>query len=116
MTFTVIPQGASVFVDANTFVFHFSKHPALAVPCMEFLDRVSRHELQALTSANVVSDVAHRLMALEAATSLGWTGTGISQRLRRHPAEVQKLTAFRHAVLEIPGMGVPRRCCPPGRP
>ena len=106
MIFPAIPQNASVLVDANTLVYHFSLHPVLASPCTELLNRVFRQELAGFTSANVLSDVAHRLMALEVATVLGWTGPGITQRLRRHPAEIQKLTGFRQAVLEVPHFGV----------
>ncbi len=106
MRFVDIPQGASVFVDANALVYHFSQHPILAPPCTELLDRIARHEIAGATSADVLSDVAHRLMALEALTLLGWSGPGITNRLRRHPGEIQRLTRFRQAVLEIPQFGV----------
>jgi hypothetical protein len=76
MTFDAIPPQSSVFVDANTFVYHFSQHPTLALPCTNLLDRMARREISGVTSADVLSDVAHRLMALEAASALGWTGPG----------------------------------------
>lgn len=106
MTFADIPAGTSLFVDANTFVFHYSRHPVLAAPCTDLLDRVGRKELAGATSADVLSDVAHRLMILEAATTFGWTGTGITGRLRRHPAEIQKLTQFEQSVRTIAGFGI----------
>lgn len=71
MTFADIPAGASVFIDANTFVYHFSRHPVLAAPCTDLLDRMVRKDLAGVTSADVLSDVAHRLMLLEAATMFG---------------------------------------------
>jgi predicted nucleic acid-binding protein len=113
MTFVAIPQNASVFIDANTFVYHFSLHPALALPCQELLDRVFRKELVAFTSTHVLNDVAHRLMTMEAATTFGWTGPGITQRLRRHPAEIQKLTRFRQAIQQVPHFGVQVVSIPP---
>lgn len=106
MTFADIPPGTLVFIDANTFVYHYSQHPLLAPPCTDLLDRVARHELAGVTSADVLSDVAHRLMVLEAATSFGWTGTGITGRLRRHPKEIQKLTQFERSVQVIAGFGM----------
>lgn len=106
MTFADIPTGTSVFVDANTFVFHYSQHPMLAAPCTDLLDRIARKKLAGVTSADVLSDVAHRLMVFEAATAFGWTGTGITGRLRRHPNEIQKLTQFQRSVQIIAGFGI----------
>src|SRR5205807_2667503 len=91
MIFAAIPANAALFVDANTFVYHFSRHPVLAGPCHDLLDRIYRQQLAGFTSSHVLSDVAHRLMTLEAATTLGWTGPNIAKRLRRQPAEIQKL-------------------------
>jgi predicted nucleic acid-binding protein len=81
MTFADIPAGATLFLDANTFVYHYSQHPVLALPGTD-------------------------LMVLEAATVLGWTGTGITGRLRRHPQEIQKLTRFQTSVRAIAGFGI----------
>lgn len=33
MTFADIPTGASVFIDANTFVYHFAPHPVFKAAC-----------------------------------------------------------------------------------
>jgi predicted nucleic acid-binding protein len=40
MIFTDLPTGAAVFVDANTFVYHFSRDPQLGPACMALLDRI----------------------------------------------------------------------------
>lgn len=106
MTFADIPKATSVFVDANIFVYHYSRRPVLAAPCTELLDRIGRSEVVAVTSADVLSDVAHRLMVLEAATLYVWTGTGITGRLRRQPNAIQGLTQFQHSVQTIAGFGV----------
>lgn len=106
MTFADIPAGATLFLDANTFVYHYSQHPVLALPGTDLLDRIGHNEISGVTSADVLRDVAHRLMVLEAATVLGWTGTGITGRLRRHPQEIQKLTRFQTSVRAIAGFGI----------
>jgi predicted nucleic acid-binding protein len=106
MTFGDIPSSESVFLDANTFVYHYSQHPILAQPSTDLLERLERRQLQGFTSADVLSDVSHRLMVLEAATILGWTGTGITRRLRRHPDEIQKLTRFQRSIQAIAGFGI----------
>jgi len=66
MTFTDIPPGESVFVDANTLVYHFVPDPDFGPPCRDLLERFGRQELIGFTSAHVLSNVAHRIMTLEA--------------------------------------------------
>jgi predicted nucleic acid-binding protein len=113
MTFTAIPNGASLFIDANPFVYHFPPDPTYAAACQQLLERVARQEVIAFTSTHVLSDVAHRLMTLEAMRRFGWPPTGIANRLRRHPAEVQTLTAYRQALADIPNFGVGVLTAPP---
>jgi predicted nucleic acid-binding protein len=102
MRFSDIPAGARVFVDANTFVYHFAPHPVLQSPCQELLERITRGEIVGLTSIDVLSDVAHRLMTFEAADKYGWPLTGIANRLKQHPAELQTLVKCRQCVQEVP--------------
>jgi predicted nucleic acid-binding protein len=45
-------------------------------------------------------------MALEAIGHFSWPNTGIANRLRRHPTEVQQLTRFHQAIAEIPFFGI----------
>jgi predicted nucleic acid-binding protein len=106
MIFTDLPVGAAVFLDANTIVYHFSQHQRYGTPCTELMERIARQELVGHTSIHVLGEVAHRLMALEAIDRFGWSNTGIANRLRRHPAEVQQLTRFRQAIDEIPHFGI----------
>ncbi len=106
MTFGDIPEGVSVFVDANVLVYYFSSHSLLGPACKQLVQRVARQELLVLTSADVLSNMAHRLMTVEAMARFGWLMAAIAQRLRRQPAEIQKLTGFRQAVEEVPRLGV----------
>ncbi len=98
MTFVDLPSGAAVFLDANTFVYHASLHPQLAPPCTALLERIERGDLRGYTSTHVVSEVAHRLMTLEACALFGWPYAGIAVRLRRHPAEFARLSAYKRTV------------------
>lgn len=106
MNFAAIPRGSSVFIDANTFVYDFSAHPQYGASCKQFLQRLARRELQGFTSVHVLSDLAHRAMTLEAIDQFGWPAKGIAQRLRKHPADVQKLTRFRQAIDEVSRVGI----------
>jgi predicted nucleic acid-binding protein len=106
MTFADLPAGASVFVDANTLVYHFQPHPVLGAACTDLVERIERQELTGFTSTHVLSEVAHRLMTLEACLLFSWPFAGIAQRLRQHPAQVQTLTRFRQALQEVPRLGI----------
>ena len=106
MTCADLPAGAAVFVDANTLVYHFQPHPVLGPACTALVERIERQDLVGFTSTHVLSELAHRLMTLEACLAFGWPFAGIAQRLRQHPARVQTLTRFRQAVQEVPRLGI----------
>jgi predicted nucleic acid-binding protein len=106
LTLTDIPPGAAVFLDANVFVYHFAPHPVLQLPCQRLLERCARQEITGYTSAHVLTNVAHRIMTLEAVDRFGWPIAGIVQRLRGHPNELRQLTRFRQAVDDVPAFGV----------
>ena len=106
LTFSDIPAGAGVFLDANVLVYHFAPHPALQPFCQQLLERCTGREILGHTSAHVVSNVAHRIMTLEAISRFGWPTAGIGRRLLRHPDDVRQLTRFRQAGDEIPGFGI----------
>lgn len=98
--------GDAVFLDANIFVYHFEPHPQFRTACTDLLDRAGRAEVLAFTSTHILSEVAHRLMLMEAVTVLGWPPTKVGQRLKQHPQELHKLTAFRQAIEDIPKLGI----------
>lgn len=106
MTLAALPQGADVFVDANIFIYAFAPNPTLGPSCEQLLERIENLDVRGFTSSHVLSDVAHRLMALEACAVFGWAHTGVAHRLKRHPAEVQKLSRYRRAVDEIAAIGI----------
>lgn len=101
MNLADIPDGAQVFLDANTLIYYFTEHPGFGPPCAELLGRVDRTAVEAFTAAHVVSEVAHRLMTIEASQLFGWPYAGIAARLRRHWQEIQKLPRFRAAIDEL---------------
>ena len=113
MTFADLPSGASVFVDANTLVYHFQPHPAFGPGCTDLVERIEHQQLVGFTSTHVLSEMAHRLMTLEACALFGWPYPGIAQRLRQHPAQVQALTRFRQANQEVPQCGIQVLTIPP---
>ena len=98
MSVATLPSGASVFVDANIVVYRFSQHPQFGAPCRQLLDRIDQQDIIGYTSAHVLNEAAYRMLTLEAMAQYGWPQTGINRRLRRHPAEIKKLTRHRRAI------------------
>lgn len=92
MTFSDIPAGASVLVDANTLVYHFQPHPVLGAACTALIERIERHDLDGFTTTHVLAETAHRLMTLEACMLFGWPYPGIAQRLRTIPRKFRSCT------------------------
>jgi predicted nucleic acid-binding protein len=70
-------------------------------PCAALLQRIENREIAGLTSTHALSEVAHRLMTIQASAFFGWPFAGIGNRLRTNPSQVQKLTAFRQAIDRI---------------
>jgi predicted nucleic acid-binding protein len=104
MIFADLPMNSTVFVDANIFVFYFQPHVVLGRSCTALIKRIELQELVGFTSTHVVSEVAHRLMTMEASIKLGWKSK-IVNRLKQDPSAVQKLSDFRHACQQIPRLG-----------
>jgi len=106
MTFANVPPGAAVFLDANTFIYHFTADPTFAAACTVFLDRIENQDLAGVTSAHVLNEMAHRLMTLEAQQLFGWPASGTANRLKRHPNEVRRLTWHKRGIDEVRAIGV----------
>lgn len=119
MKFADIPSGAQVFVDANILVYHFTQHPQFGTSCSDLLVRIERQEVVGFTSTHVLTEAAHRLMTIEAASLMGWPFAGVLRRLKRHPQVVQQLVRFRQAIehvctSRIRLLTIPADCIPAG--
>ncbi|MBI1831999.1 MAG: PIN domain-containing protein [Planctomycetes bacterium] len=106
MNFASLPNGALVFLDANTLVYHFSAHAAFGPACAVLLDRIERQELQGFTSSHILGEMAHKLMMIEAQQRFGWPAAGLANRLKRHPHEVKQLSVHQRAIDEVRAIGI----------
>src|SRR5258708_7438354 len=106
MTFADIPNGGSIFFDANTLFYHFTADPNYGSACTDLINRIERNEVSGFVSTHVLSDTSHRLMTIEAMLLHGWPLTGIASRLRRHRSEIGKFHRFRQAVDDVPKLGI----------
>jgi predicted nucleic acid-binding protein len=106
MIYADLPAGATVLLDASVFIHHFEPNALFGPAATQFLERIENQEINGITATHIVSEVAHRLMSIEAMQGFGWKSAGIALRLRNHPAQVQTLKRFRQAVQEIPLFGI----------
>jgi predicted nucleic acid-binding protein len=90
--------GDSVFLDANTLVYHFTPHPQFGPACSRLVQRIQNQDLLGLTSTHTLGEVAHQLMLAEALTLPGWSPGKLKKRRRQNPGTLQTLTRFRTAV------------------
>jgi predicted nucleic acid-binding protein len=74
--------------------------------CTRLLERIELQELRGFTSSHVLADVAHRLMTIEAMDLLGWPATRLAARLRKHHAEIPKLTVYLRALVKVAQIGI----------
>jgi predicted nucleic acid-binding protein len=102
MTFADLLAGVTAFLDANTLVYALSKHPRFGPACVALLERIERQEFTGITSTHLISEAAHRLMALEVMSLHNRPQAGIAPWMRNHPDIVQGLTSFRPAIESIP--------------
>ncbi|HHT9125795.1 MAG TPA: type II toxin-antitoxin system VapC family toxin [Candidatus Brocadiia bacterium] len=94
MVLSDLVDGASIFIDANIFVYHFSKKSRLNPASSNFLERAERREITGITSTLVVQEVTHRMMIVEAATILPDIKIKeLVKYLKAHPNIVKKLVS-----------------------
>jgi predicted nucleic acid-binding protein len=99
MTLDQVPAGAHILVDSNILVYHFQPHPTFGLICNRLIERIERQDIQAFTPANLLGELAHRLMVIEANALPGWAGGKVVNRLKQQPDVVKQLTYSRRQLM-----------------
>jgi uncharacterized protein len=107
VTFSDLPAGAMVFIDANCLVYAATSDPTYGAVCQRLLEEIENKNLQGCTSSHVLGDLSHRLMTIEAALLFARPMTGIANWLRRHPAEVQRLAQYHQSLDDLLAIPLP---------
>lgn len=94
-----IAPGQKVFIDANIFVYHFSKDSGFNKSCRDFLLKVESSEIHGFTSAAVILEATHRLMMVEATSIIESDIRNLPKYLKQNPEIAKKLTKH----LAVPG-------------
>jgi predicted nucleic acid-binding protein len=105
MTFADLPAGTAIFLDANILVYYFNSHSVLGPACQQLVQRIETGDIAGFTSTAILSELAHRLMTLEAMARFGWTSKPVD-RLKNSPALVGQLSRFRQAIAHVPQLQI----------
>ena len=98
MTFDDLQSGDSVFVDANTLIYHFINHAKYGGPCTRLVERIENQEIEGFSISHCLADVAHRVMTIEAMGRLGWSIA--LTKLASEDADFDRVQAItRHAAV-----------------
>jgi len=86
-------DASSVFIDANVFIYHFSKGSRFNSSSSNFLERGESGAISGFTSSSIIQEVMHRSMIMEAAALFPKIAPrDLVRYLKAHPEEVKKLT------------------------
>lgn len=103
MEFNGIPPRSTVFIDANIFIYHFT---GTSEECSSFLRKCETGELKGITATNVLAEVLHRLMMIEAVQKGLVTPGNVAAKLKGRPDIVKALSQSYVNTLRIPEMGI----------
>ena len=98
-----IKAGSEIFVDSNIFIYHFT---GVSDECSDFLGRCERGELIAMTSVNVILEVLHRLMMVEAVRKKLVEPPNIVKKLSKAPQKLKRLNEYFVNTEKIQDMGI----------
>ena len=103
MTLAKLPDGATVSVDANVFVYHFT---GVSLECKTLLERAEKKSIQPKTGAHILLEVVHRLMMIEAVTK-GLISPGQpAKKLKQQWQVIQQLRSYDRCLAEIAAFNV----------
>ncbi len=98
MDINSLPQGASVLVDANIFIYYLG---GMSPDCRAFLQRVTRGEIEAHITTTIIAEVLHRRMMAEAIAKGLITAGQVIKKLKANPSLISLLTDYTTEVEEL---------------
>jgi predicted nucleic acid-binding protein len=81
-----------ICADANVLAYHFTQAEALTQACTAFLERGLREQIHIVTTPQVVADVIHRVMMVEARLRFQIPSRKLVDYLKGHPESVRQLS------------------------
>jgi predicted nucleic acid-binding protein len=96
-----LPHGLELLIDANIFVYAFLES---SPQCIQLLRRCAMEDVLGITTVDVVSDVCHRLMLVEAVAT-GAISKQSAQLLKRKSEVIPRLNRYwvlTQGIFELP--------------
>jgi len=90
-------------LNSNIFIYHFT---GVSDECSEFLSRCEDGEIRGITSVNVLLEVLHRLIMIEAVNKKLVKPPNVLKKLRSKPEKIKQLSEYFMNTLKIKEMGV----------
>lgn len=103
MNLNEIESGSDIYIDSNIFIYHFT---GSSDESSVFLSRCEQGDIRGVTSVNVILEVLHRLMMIEAINKKLITPPNIVKKLQKQPAKVKLLTDYFINTKKILEMGI----------
>jgi uncharacterized protein len=97
-----LPSGTDVFLDANVFIYALGGQ---SQECVGLLRRCSTEEVFGITTLDVIQEVTHRLMLIEAVAT-GVITRGNAAALKGKWREVANLTQYWSLTTRIFGLNI----------
>ncbi len=98
MNLSDILSGASVFIDANIFIYAVERR---SPQCRQLLDRCDGEAVHAFSSAVVLAEVCHRRMVNEAKEAGLISGANPARLLGQKPGSIQGLSIYAQNVRDL---------------
>lgn len=86
-----MPDGESIFLDANIFLYSAFGHPSFGGACRDFLTRVDQEEIRGYCSAFVLNEVFHKLMMSEIVDKFGVQARAANNLFKQRPEIINEL-------------------------
>jgi len=101
-----IPDGTSVFIDANIFIYDVLAVPEYVSSCKSFLKRVESRTIKGFTSILVISEVIHKLMFSELIERHGIKPNEVLTKMKNSPEIIASLEKYRDIIPKINTIGI----------
>ena len=98
MNLTEIPDGSTLFVDANIFIYAVEKR---SLQCRRLLDRANEDRVTMVSSTLVLAEVCHRRMLNEARELELISGGNPARLLGRKPQAFAKLGVYADNIRQL---------------
>ncbi|MCJ7832813.1 MAG: PIN domain-containing protein [Deltaproteobacteria bacterium] len=94
---------STVFIDANIFIYHFT---GASDESSSFLSQCESGIFKGITSTNVILEVLHRLMIVEAVHKRLFYPPNLVNKLKKHPERIKQLHDYFTNTQKIEQMGI----------